>query len=105
MLTSCTLVQNAASDIAAQVAAALALSAKVARDHGTAADKVSADRWETLAVRAYNYAQGQYNELDGAASCSVSSAKSNCQGSGCGGGRGVRIVKPPPKMMYLTNKI
>ena len=82
--------QNQASDIAAQVAAALALSAKVARDHGTAADRAAAARWEERALRAFNYAKGQYDIFDGAATCGKSSALTNCQGSGCSGGRGVR---------------
>lgn len=83
--------QNPASDIAAQVAAALALSAKVARDHGAAADAAAAARWEELALRAFHYAKGRFDMFDDAASCSNSGAAANCHGSGCTGGRGVRL--------------
>lgn len=82
--------QNPAADIAAQVATALALSAKVARDHGTPADAASANQWETLAQRAYNYAKSQFTALQGAASCSNSPANTNCVGSGCVPTDGVR---------------
>jgi hypothetical protein len=82
--------QNPAADVAAQVAAALALSAKLARDHGTADDQAAAVRWEELALRAYTYAKGR-NTVG--ASCSNSGARGNCKGTGCSGGAGVRAVQ------------
>lgn len=96
------MVQNPAADIAAQVAAALALSAKVARDHGTAADIAAAARWEERALRAFNYAKGRYDIFDGAATCGKSSALTNCQGSGCSGGRGVRLSQVPTQLLLYT---
>lgn len=81
--------QKPAADIAAQVSAALAIMSRVARDHGTSADSAAAARWETLAKRAYVYAQDQYSALFGAATCTAAAAD-NCEGSGCSGGSGVR---------------
>lgn len=75
--------QNPAADIAASVASALAISAKVAREYGGAEDKTNADRWEMLAERAFNYAKKMTHQHADEATCTVSSASTNCVGSGC----------------------
>lgn len=75
--------QNPTADIAASVASALAMSAKVARDFGTSEDAASADRWEMLAERAFNYAKNMTHMHADEATCTVSSAATNCIGSGC----------------------
>ena len=69
--------------MAAQVAAALAMSAKVSREHN-AGDDGAAARWLALAERAFNYAKRTSHTFGpGAAICSNSTAASNCLGSGC----------------------
>jgi hypothetical protein len=76
--------QNPVADIAAQAAAALALNARVALDHGTDADAQRANStWIPKAERAYVYAKAMW-ELHGLnASCTNSAALTNCIGTGC----------------------
>ena len=77
-------VQNPAADIAAQLSAALALSAKVAKEHGTAADAEEAVEWEVKAVAALAYANRMVDQftLEGS-TCTESPAAGNCMGSTC----------------------
>ena len=76
--------QNPAADIAAQISGALALAAKVARDHGTAEDAAEAVEWEAKAVAALAYANRMVDEFTLAGStCTESSAAGNCDGSTC----------------------
>ena len=80
---SCCL-QNPAADIAAQLSAALSLSSKVAKEHGTAEDMAEAVEWEAKAVAALAYANRMVDEftLEGS-TCTESSAANNCVGSTC----------------------
>ena len=68
--------------MAAQVAAALAISAKVSREHNSG-DYGAAVRWLQLAERAYNYAKLGTNAFGANATCTFSTAASNCLGTGC----------------------
>lgn len=74
--------QNPAADVAAQLAAALAMSAKVSKEHN-GGDNGAADRWLILAVRAYKYAKQVSNMYGDASTCTASTAVDNCLGSGC----------------------
>ena len=65
------------------MASALAISAKVAREFGTPEDVASADEWEMLAERAYSYAKTMTHMHADQATCTVSSAGTNCIGAGC----------------------
>lgn len=107
--------QNPAADIAASVAAALAISAKVARDYGTAEDVAAADGWEMLAERAFNYAKKMTHMHADEATCTVSSAGTNCVGSGCSTSgmeegtdsnvRGVRHLRKFKPSFYIHKKL
>ena len=78
------LLQNPAADVAAQAAAALAMSARVALDHGTPQDqKVANSTWAPKAVRAYAYAKNMWQKYGNDSSCTNSGANDNCIGSGC----------------------
>ena len=76
--------QNPAADVAAQAAAALAMSAKVALEHGTPEDQRAANStWAPKAARAYAYAKLMWQRHGNDSSCTVSGANDNCIGSGC----------------------
>ena len=55
----------------------------MARDYGSAEDVAAADGWEMLAERAFNYAKKMTHMHADEATCTVSSAGTNCVGSGC----------------------
>ena len=76
-------VQHPVADIAAQTAAALALSAKVLLEHGEPEDASTADRWMRKAVAAYEYARKMVAMHGAEATCTASSAARNCVGAGC----------------------
>ena len=71
------------ADIAAQTATALALSAKVLTDHGEPTDASTANRWLRKASAAYNYARKMTAMHGPEATCTASSAATNCVGTGC----------------------
>jgi hypothetical protein len=77
-------VQNPAADVAAQAAAALALMAKIAQTHGNEWDqKVANFTWVPKAKRAYAYAKLMWQRHGKKATCTKSSASTNCIGAGC----------------------
>lgn len=77
-----TCMQHPAADIAAQVASALAMSAKVSMEHNSG-DYGAADRWLKLAEHAYTYAKQMENRHGDNSTCSKSEAVANCLGNGC----------------------
>ena len=72
-----------ATDVAAQAATGLAMTAKVLDVHGTAADGRLARQYQVKAERAYTYAMQMYEQFGEQATCFLSAANNNCIGSGC----------------------
>jgi hypothetical protein len=95
-------VQHPIADIAAQTAAALALSAKVLNDFGEAGEERAADRWWKKAKAAYEYAKKMTAMHGERATCTSSTASKNCVGVGCPKMGGIQGVRTRHRMHYIA---
>jgi hypothetical protein len=89
---------NPAADVAAQAATALAINARLLQRFGNgAADNATAAVWTAKSVHAYRYAKAMWTAHGDKATCTLSSSRDNCIGSGCtttaDDGGGVRAVR------------